>query len=141
MSPNQNPEQIARDAIDAQRSSAGWGVHAKDATNFHADQGQAVCEYSTDTGPADYVLFVDGKPVGVIEAKKETLGHNITTVEEQSADYAAAKLRYIQQTGIPLPFLYEAAGVLTRFTDQRDSKPLSREVFTFHRPEMRLKNS
>ena len=74
MSPNQNPEQIARDAIDAKLRSSGWAVQAKDAINFHEAEGQAVREYATDTGPADYVLFVDGKPVGVIEAKKETLG-------------------------------------------------------------------
>lgn len=134
-SPNQNPEQIARDAVDAQLRAAGWAVQDRDAINFRAEQGQAVREYSTDTGPADYVLFVDGKPVGVIEAKKETLGHAITTVEEQTAEYASAKLRYIQSTGVPLPFLYEATGVLTRFTDQRDPKPRSREVFSFHRPE------
>ena len=35
----------------------------------------------------------------------------------------------------PLPFLYESTGVITRFTDARDPKPRSREVFTFHRPE------
>ena len=135
MQPNQNPEQIARDAIDAQLIAAGWTVQAKDAIDFHAGQGQAVREYTTDSGPADYVLFVEGRPVGVIEAKKETLGHTITAVEEQTADYASAKLRYIQSTGRPLPFLYEATGVLTRFTDQRDPKPRSREVFSFHRPE------
>jgi hypothetical protein len=135
MSPNQNPEQIARDAIDAQLRAAGWAVQAKDAIDFHAGEGQAVREYSTDTGPADYVLFIDGQPVGITEAKKETLGANITTVEEQTSEYASAKLRYIQSSGIPLPFLYEATGVITRFTDQRDPKPRSREVFAFHRPE------
>ncbi len=140
MSPNQNPEQVARDAIDAQLRSAGWAVQAKDAINFHEREGQAVREYVTDTGPADYVLFLEGKPVGVIEAKKETLGANLTTVEEQSADYAAAKLRYIQHTGVPLPFLYEATGVITRFTDQRDPKPRSREVFSFPRPETLREN-
>ncbi|MCU0794180.1 MAG: hypothetical protein MUE42_15330, partial [Opitutaceae bacterium] len=71
MSPNQNPEQIARDAIDAQLRASGWAVQAKDAINFSAGEGQAVREYTTDTGPADYVLFIDGQPVGVIEAKKE----------------------------------------------------------------------
>ncbi len=133
--PNQNPEQIARDAIDAQLTAAGWAVQAKGAIDFHAGEGQAVREYSTDTGPADYVLFVDGQPVGVIEAKKETLGQVITNAEEQAADYAAAKLKWVQSTGLPLPFLYQATGVITRFTDQRDPKPRSREVFSFHRPE------
>jgi len=132
---NQNPEQIARDAIDAQLRSCGWVVQSKDGINFHAGEGQAVREYSTDTGPADYVLFVDGQPVGVIEAKKETLAQNITTAEIQTEDYASARLKWVQHTGRPLPFLYEATGVVTRFTDQRDPKPRSREVFSFHRPE------
>jgi type I restriction enzyme R subunit len=133
--PNQNPEQIARDNIDAQLRASGWAVQDKNDYDHHAGQGQAIREYTTDTGPADYVLFVDKKPVGVIEAKKETLGHNITTVEEQTGGYAAANLKWVQNTGEALPFLYEATGVLTRFTDQRDPKPRSRETFTFHRPE------
>ena len=52
-SSNQNPEQIARDAIDAQLRSAGWAVQSKDAINFNELQGQAVREYTTDTGPAE----------------------------------------------------------------------------------------
>jgi type I restriction enzyme R subunit len=132
---NQNPEQIARDAIDRQLRAAGWAVQSKEAIDFHAGEGQAVREYTTDSGPADYVLFVEGKPFGVIEAKKETLGQSLTVAEEQSSDYAAARLKWVQSTGMPLPFLYEATGVITRFTDQRDPKPRSREVFSFHRPE------
>ena len=133
--PNQNPEQLARDAIDAQLCAAGWSVQDKGHINFFEGEGQAIREYTTDSGPADYVLFIDAKPVGVIEAKKETLGQNITAVEEQTAEYGAAKLKWVQNTGQPLPFLYEATGILTRFTDQRDPKPRSREVFAFHRPE------
>jgi type I restriction enzyme R subunit len=132
---NQNPEQVARDAIDEQLRASGWVVQNKNAMDFAQGEGQAVREYHTDTGPADYVLFVDSKPVGVIEAKKETFGHTITTVEDQTAEYAAAKLKWVRKNGHPLPLLYEATGVLTRFTDQRDPKPRSREVFSFHRPE------
>lgn len=58
-----------------------------------------------------------------------------SSVEDQTKDYSIAKLRWVQHTGLPLPFLFEATGVLTRFTDQRDPKPRSREVFAFHRPE------
>ena len=54
--------------------------------------GVAVREYPTSVGPADYALFVDRQAVGVIEAKPDSWGHKITTVEEQSAGYAAAKL-------------------------------------------------
>ncbi|BBL56821.1 type I restriction endonuclease subunit R [Methylomonas koyamae] len=134
MPSNQNPEQIARDHIDKLLQQAGWAVQNKNQINLHAGLGQAVREYQTDTGPADYILFVDSKPVGVIEAKAESLGHKLTTVEEQTAEYAAAKLKWVNSQG-PLPFLYESTGAITRFTDARDPKPRSREVFSFHRPE------
>ena len=114
--------------------AAGWKVQDKNAINFNAGPGIAVREYQTDIGPADYVLFVDKNAVGVIEAKPEEWGHKITTVEEQSAGYAAAKLKWVNNKE-PLPFVYESTGVITRFTDGRDPKPRSREVFTFHRPE------
>lgn len=133
--PNQTPEQIARDRIDEQLRTSGWTIQDKTAIDFNVGEGQAIREYTTDCGPADYVLFVDRKPVGVIEAKKESLGQNITIVEAQTKDYAEAKLKWVQNSGEALPFLYEATGVLTRFTDQRDPKPRSREIFSFHRPE------
>jgi type I restriction enzyme R subunit len=134
MNLNQNPEQIARDHIDKLLLQSGWVIQNKNQINFHIGEGQAVREYQTDTGPADYILFVGGKPVGVIEAKAEQHGHKLTSVEEQTAEYAAAKLKWVN-TSKPLTFLYESTGVITRFTDARDPKPRSREVFSFHRPE------
>ena len=134
MPPNQNPEQSARDRIDALLAASGWIVQDKAAIDFNAGPGIAVREYQTDIGPADYMLFVDKAAVGVIEAKREELGQNITTVEEQTADYASAKLKWIKDHK-PLPFLYESTGEITRFTDARDPRPRSREVFSFHRPE------
>jgi type I restriction enzyme R subunit len=131
---NQNPEQKARDNIDTMLEQASWKVQENKKIDFNAGQGIAVREYPTDTGPADYVLFVDRHAVGVIEAKPEDWGHKITTVEDQSGAYAAAKLKWITNSK-PLPFAYESTGVITRFTDGRDPKPRSREVFTFHRPE------
>jgi type I restriction enzyme, R subunit len=131
---NQSPEQIARDHIDKQLLDCGWLIQDKSKINLGAAQGVAVREYQTDVGPADYVLFVDKKPVGVIEAKKKDAGVNLVTdVENQSADYASAKLKYLNND--PLPFVYESTGEITRFTDYRDPKPRSRNVFTFHRPE------
>jgi len=134
MTNNQNPEQIARDRIDALLNASGWAVQGKKAINFNAGLGIAVREYQTDVGPADYVLFVDKQAVGVIEAKKAELGQNITTVELQTESYAAAKLKWVNNQQ-PLPFLYESTGTITRFTDARDPKPRSREIFSFHRPE------
>lgn len=131
---NQSPEQIARDQIDERLAEAGWRVQTKEALDFSAGVGIAVREFPTDTGPADYVLFVNRRAVGVIEAKPKDWGHKITTVEDQSAGYAEAKLKWVNNQE-PLPFVYESTGVITRFTDRRDPKPRSREVFTFPRPE------
>lgn len=96
--------------------------------------GIAVREWTTDVGPADYVLFIGTQAAGIIEAKADTWGHKILTVEEQSAGYGDAKLKWVKDGG-PLPFLYEATSKLVRFTDRRDPTPRSREVFNFHRPE------
>ncbi len=134
MVPNQNPEQIARDNIDDLLKASGWSVQNKNKIDPNQGQGQAIREYQTDVGPADYVLFVDKKAVGVIEAKREEIAQNITEVETQTEGYAGAKLKWVSNNE-PLPFLYESTGIITRFTDGRDPKPRSREVFTFHRPE------
>lgn len=130
---NQNPEQIARDKIDQMLVEAGWVVQSNKKGNVRAAKGVAIREYATNAGPADYVLFVDRKPVGVIEAKREEEGHRLTVVEEQSKKYADAKLRYINNE--PLHFVYESTGIITRFTDYRDPKPRSRAVFHFYQPE------
>jgi type I restriction enzyme R subunit len=133
MNNNQTPEQKARNDIDRKLNSSGWIVQEKSKIDWNASKGIAVKEYLTDVGPADYVLFVDKKPVGVIEAKKDEEGHRLTVVEEQSAGYATSKLKYLNND--PLPFVYESTGEITRFTDFRDPKPRSRPVFSFYSPE------
>jgi type I restriction enzyme R subunit len=134
MTENQNPEQKARDNIDALLKQAGWKIQHIKKIDLNDGLGQAVREYKTDVGPADYVLFVEKKPVGVIEAKREEEGQNITTVEFQSEGYATAKLKWVDSKE-PLRFLYESTGILTRFTDSRDPKPRSRDLLNFQRPE------
>lgn len=134
MAPNQNPEQQARDQIDDLLKASGWSVQDRKGIDFTIGEGQAVREYPTDAGPADYVLFVNKTAVGVVEAKCKSKGENITTVEQQTEGYASANLKWVRNKK-PLPFLYESTGVITRFTDSRDPSPRSREVFTFHRPE------
>lgn len=129
---NQNPEQIARDRIDKMLTNAEWTVQSKNKVDLSASLGVAVRESLTDVGPADYVLFVDRKPVGIIEAKREEEGHRLTVVEEQSKEYANAKLKYLKND--PLSFAYESTGIVTRFTDFRDPKPRGRNVFSFHKP-------
>lgn len=86
----ETPEQKARRDIDAQLLASGWVVQDKKTIDFNAGPGIAIREYQTDIGPADYVLFVDKTACGVNEAKKEEVGQNITTIEDQTAGYGNA---------------------------------------------------
>ncbi len=130
---NQNPEQLARDTIDKQLVACGWLVQSLKQVNLNAGSGVAVKEYLTDVGPADYVLFVDGKPCGVVEAKRAEESHRINVHEDQTEGYAKAKLKHLKNE--PLSFAYISTGEVTKFTDFNDPKPRAREVFSFHRPE------
>ena len=112
-SANQTPEQAARDRIDAMLSQSGWVVQDKKKIDFGANLGVAVREYQTDVGPADYVLFVDKKPVGVVEAKPEVWGQKITTIEEQSLRLCRRQAQMGQQSG--------AAAVRLRVDGRLDS--------------------
>ena len=128
-------EDRARVRIDQMLSEAGWVVQAASATNLGAGLGVAVREFVLQKphGRADYMLFVDRRPVGAIEAKPE--GTTLTEVELQSLKYSDGLPVGIQAPVVPLPFVYESTGVETRFTNLHDPEPRSRRVFNFHRPE------
>ena len=128
------PEEKARQAIDAKLRESGWSIFDMNNYNINASAGVAVREFPTSTGEADYALFVEGNLVGVIEAKKNESGENITGVEDQSARYAASKFKNVPE-GYKIRFVYEATGKIIRFTDYNDIKFRSRKVFSFHRPE------
>lgn len=128
------PEQEARVVIDEKLEQSGWVVQNVAQLNLGAALGVAVREFPTSTGPVDYALFIDGDPVGVIEAKKSSVGENITVVEEQSARYATSSFKWINRE-YTIRFAYEATDKLIKFTDYKDIKYRSRRVFSFHRPE------
>lgn len=120
--------------IDSQLAEAGWVVLDRPALDLSAGLGVAVREMALAGGGfADYLLFVEGRAVGVLEAKK--VGHALTGVEVQTALYASSLPRGLMAPVDPLPFQYESTGVETRFTNGLDPKPRSRLVFRFHRPE------
>ena len=127
------PEAKARQLIDDKLTQAGWVVQDMKQLNLAACAGVAVREYPTDTGPADYALFVNRTAVGIIEAKRDEAGENITIAERQSERYANATLKW-RKDNTPLPFLFEATGQIIRFTDGRDPAPRSREIFHFFTP-------
>lgn len=106
------PEQRARQQIDKQLTSCGWAVQDFRQMNIFSGLGVAVREFPLTTGDADYMLYVDGRAIGVIEAKPE--GHTLTGVETQSAKYT---------DGLPpaLPFF----GYLFRFLTKRPARSRS----------------
>ncbi|MCA3215237.1 MAG: DEAD/DEAH box helicase family protein [Burkholderiales bacterium] len=129
-------EQQARVVIDRLLTAAGWVVQDVKAADVHAGRGVALREFELNPGhgTADYLLYVDGKAAGVIEAKKQ--GASLTGVEAQSARYAQGLPAALPAHRRPLPFLYESTGLETHFTNGLDPEPRARNVFAFHRPEM-----
>lgn len=128
------PEQRAREVIDRKLLQSGWIIQDVKSLNPMVAMGVAVREFPTSTGEVDYALFVEGVPVGVVEAKKSEAGENITAVEKQSARYANSSFKWVK-CEYRIRFAYEATDKLTRFTDYADIKYRSRKVFSFHRPE------
>ena len=128
------PEEKARCVIDDKLCQSGWVIQDLKRLNLTASLGVAVREFPTSTGEVDYALFVDGKPVGVVEAKQSQAGQSITDVEVQSGRYANSTFKWVKND-YTIRFAYEATDKLIRFTDYKDIKYRSRTVFSFHRPE------
>lgn len=127
------PEELARQKVDSQLEAAGWVLQDRAAFNRHAALGVAVREFSLPGGEADYLLFVDGKAAGVVEAKPA--GNTLSAVAEQSEKYMGALPAHLATWAPNLLFDYESTGEETLFRDVRDPKPRSRRVFAFHKPE------
>jgi type I restriction enzyme, R subunit len=127
-----SPEEKARLKIDKKLQLAGWVIQDYKSINLGVSVGVVVREYPTNSGPADYIIFVNRKAVGVIEAKPDNT--ILTFVENQTERYATSQLKW-QVNNQPLPFLFESTGQITRFTDGRDPAPRSREIFHFFKPE------
>jgi type I site-specific restriction endonuclease len=138
-------EARARQTIDALLTAAGWHVCNVANANLHAGSGAvkgvAIREFPLNPGHgfADYLLYVNGKACGVIEAKKE--GATLSGVEVQSARYAQGLPAALPAWRRPLPFVFESTGVETRFTNGLDPAPRARPLFAFFQPELLLKMS
>ena len=132
-------EQAARRVIDANLILAGWAVQDRSETNLDASRGVAIREVymASDAGRADYLLYVDKRIVGVIEAKPA--GTSLAEVHHQAMRYAenltaSQKLNAALINGT-LPFVYEATSTEIYFTNHFDPHPRSRRIFNFQRPD------
>src|SRR5688572_101182 len=127
------PEDRARIEIDRKLEAAGWTVQTygpHDLINYPA---VAIREFPLTTGRADYLLVVNKKAIGVVEAK--AVGITLSGITHQSHNYSQGISNRIKAWNNPLRFLYQSTGVETIFRDEADPEPRSRGVFTFHRPE------
>src|SRR5215467_3199968 len=132
-----SPEVFAREKIDPLLEDCGWLLQNRSTINLSASRGVALREaLLKGRDEVDYLLFVDGKAIGTVEAKPE--GHTLIGVEEQSSKDGKSLLDIYPKWREPLPFAYESTGVETQFTNQLDPIPKSRNVFAFHRPETLL---
>ncbi|MDH4303964.1 MAG: DEAD/DEAH box helicase family protein [Nitrospira sp.] len=129
------PEDQARERIDHALEQVGWRVQDYKSANLQAGRGVVLRNFPLVSGHgfADYLLYIDGKAAGVIEAKKE--GFPLVGVEVQAEKYSKGLPADLPAHIRPLPFLYQSTGVETRFTNGLDPQPRSRPVFSFHRPE------
>ena len=127
------PEQQARIVIDRMLIAAGWVIQDYSNLNLRASLGVAVREFPVDNGTADYMLFVDGKAAGVLEAKRE--GHTLSGVADQTGDYVVRLRANVRRWTDPLPFGFESTGKETQFIDLRDPMPRSRRIFSFFQPK------
>lgn len=131
--PLETPERLARQRIDVILTASGWVIQDAKDFNRNAALGVAVREFQLPAGPCDYLLFIDGKAAGVIEAKKQ--GVTLSGVAEQSEKYMNALPEYLAKWDAILLFDYESTSDETFFRDMRDPRPRSRRVFAFHKPE------
>src|SRR2546429_3646862 len=128
-----SPEELAREKIDPLLQQCGWILQNRTTINLSASRGVAIREALLQRrDEVDYLLFVDGKAIGTVEAKPE--GHTLIGVEEQSDKYGKGLLDIYPKWREPLPFAYESTGVETQFTSRLDPSPKNRNVFAFHTP-------
>jgi type I restriction enzyme, R subunit len=132
----QTPEdKVRHELINPLLEKSGWKIQSYKNANPDSAKGVAVefFQLSKGIGEVDYVLFINGKAVGVIEAKK--IGTTLRGKESQTAKYSEGFPDEFEKVDEDLPFLYSSSGTEISFINKWDAKPRSREVFSFHKPE------
>jgi type I restriction enzyme, R subunit len=124
--------------IDPKLTASGWKLAKFDRNrSLESYDRYAIEEYETNNGPADYALCVGGKILGIVEAKKVTLGPQnvLTQAERYSRGCESNPLNY---NGFRVPFLYSTNGEIIWHHDIRYPLSRSRQMTGFHTPEALL---
>jgi type I restriction enzyme R subunit len=126
--------QTRRKRIDPLLTSQGWKIIRSDLTNVLANYSQrAVTEYPTTNGPADYALFADNQLLGIVEAKKVTLGPQNVLIQAERYSKGVSDSSF-NFGGYRMPFLYSTNGEVIWFHDIRHPLNRSRRIAGFHTP-------
>lgn len=130
------PEKETRKKIDGLLEESGWKVLKRGETipNKGAFSSE---EYPTSSGPADYVLVVNGNIIGIVEAKKsdESVYGVLTQAQRYARDIEGTNYNF---DDFKVPFIYSTNGQDVYFQDLRYEDSRSRKVLTFHTPEALL---
>lgn len=128
------PEEKARIKIDQWFYDAGWEVVNRDQytpTSTAVAIREGLLKGNLE---ADYFLFINGKAVGVLEAKREEVDVSSGIVSDQVVTYAKNIPQYYQAYQRPLPLLYKSNGKIVLFKDYRDNDSDFEEINRIHTP-------
>ena len=126
--------QTRKKRIDKNLTAQGWTIIPfKEGMDLSSLKNHAIEEYQTANGPADYALVVNGKLLGIVEAKRLDVGAQ--NVLEQAKRYSKGADNTIGEwLDYRVPFLYSSNGELIYYIDIREEKNLSRQIYNFNTP-------
>jgi len=113
--------------IDPQLRKAGWDIQPyRENIPLSLYHAVALEEYPTHNGPADYALVLSGQIVGVVEAKKESLGpQEVLTQSRRYAKGIPDSVASFSYDEYRAPFLYSSNGTIIWFIDVRNEQRLA----------------
>lgn len=133
------PEEKARIKIDQWFADAGWEVINRDEyepTSTAVAIREGLLKGNLE---ADYFLFINGKAVGVLEAKREETYAFSSVVCEQAALYARSVPNIYQTYQKPLPFIFTSNGKELYFCDFREQDHYFKQIMTIPTPHELVK--
>ena len=127
-----NEEQTRKRFIDKLLIQSGWGPLVEHSDGKKYSRG-AIEEYPTTSGPSDYILFNNSRPLGTVEGKKVAVGpqNALRQAERYARTLEGSPFLF---DGYRIPFAYSTNGKVIWFRDLRHPMNLSREVARVHTP-------
>ena len=128
------PEEKARQKIDLWFAEAGWKVINRE--DYEPTCTAVAIREGLLKGnlEADYFLFINGKAIGVLEAKREEIDPFSNNVCEQAVLYAKSVPHIYQAYQKPLPFIFTSNGKELFFCDFREQKQSFKQIMAIPTP-------